>query len=49
MVEESTQPTNHANKILISIFLSVKATILDTHGINNVFKVFLVNDEISTH
>jgi len=27
-----SQPTNHANKILVSIFLIVKATILDTHG-----------------
>jgi len=30
--EESGQPTIHANKIFISIFLTVKATILDTHG-----------------
>ncbi len=31
-VEESSLPTEHANKILVSIFLTVKATILDTHG-----------------
>jgi len=32
MVEESSQWTKHANKILVSIFLTMKATILDTHG-----------------
>jgi len=32
MVEESSQPTKHANKILVSIFLSMRATILDTHS-----------------
>jgi len=32
--EESSQPTKRANKILVSIFLTVKATILDTHRIN---------------
>jgi len=32
MGEESSQPTKHANKIIISIFIIVKATILDTHG-----------------
>ncbi len=32
-VEESSQPTEHSNKILVSIFLTVKATILETHGI----------------
>jgi len=30
-VEELSQPTKHANKILVSIYLTVKATILDTH------------------
>jgi len=33
-VEESSQPTKYSNKILVSIFLTVKAIILDTHGIN---------------
>jgi len=32
MVEELSQPTKHANKILVSIFLIMKATIPDTHG-----------------
>ncbi len=32
MVEESSQPTKHANKIMVSIFLTVKAIILDSHG-----------------
>ncbi len=31
--EESSQPTNHAHKIIISLFLIMKAAILDTHGI----------------
>jgi len=30
--EESSRPTKHAIKIIILIFLTVKATILDTHG-----------------
>ncbi len=30
--EESSQPTKHANKITISIFLIMKATILETQG-----------------
>ncbi len=35
MVEESSQPTKHGNKILVSIFLTIKKdTILDTHGVN---------------
>ncbi len=29
---ELSQPTNHANKIIILIFLIMKATILDTHS-----------------
>ncbi len=33
-VEESRQPTKNANKIILSIFLIMKATILDTHGKN---------------
>ncbi len=33
-VEESTQPTKYANKILVSICLTMKATILDTQGIS---------------
>jgi len=32
-VEESSQPTKDANKILQSIFLALKATIFDTQGI----------------
>jgi len=32
MCEESSQPTKHANKIIIPIFLTIKATILETHG-----------------
>jgi len=32
MVEESSQPTKHANKIMVSIFLTVKAIILNSHG-----------------
>jgi len=32
MGEEWSQPTKHANKILISIFFTMKATILDTQG-----------------
>jgi len=31
-VEESIQSTNHANKILVSIFLTIKATFLDTQS-----------------
>ncbi len=31
--EQLSQPTMHANKIIISIFLIVKATILDTHTV----------------
>jgi hypothetical protein len=31
-VEELTQPSKHANKILVSIILAVKATILDIHA-----------------
>jgi len=31
-VEELTLSTKHANKILVVIFLTMKATILDTHG-----------------
>ncbi len=30
--EESSQPTKHANKILVLIFLTMRATILDIHG-----------------
>jgi len=33
MIEELTQPTKKPNKILVSIFLTVKATVLDTHNI----------------
>jgi len=33
MVEEWSQPTKHANKILVSIFLTMKATTIVTHGI----------------
>jgi len=32
MGEEWSQPTKHANKIIISIFFIMKSTILDTHG-----------------
>jgi hypothetical protein len=32
MGEKSSQPTKHANKIIITIFLTAKAMILDTHG-----------------
>jgi len=32
MVEELSQPTELANKTLVSIFLAMNATILDTHG-----------------
>ncbi len=32
MSEESSQPTKHGNKNFVSIFLSMKATILDTQG-----------------
>jgi len=32
-VEDLSQPTKYANKILVSIFLTMKATILDTHDI----------------
>jgi len=31
MVEEWMQPTKHPNKILVSMFFTMKATILDTH------------------
>jgi len=34
MVEGSGQPTKLANKILVSIFLTMKATILDTHSMS---------------
>ncbi len=37
-VEESSQPTKHGNKILVQIFLTVKAIVLDKHGINSVSK-----------
>ncbi len=32
MGEESSQPTKHGNKIIMSIFLIMKATNLDTQG-----------------
>jgi hypothetical protein len=31
--EKSSQPNKHANKIIVSIFLTMMVTILDTHGI----------------
>jgi hypothetical protein len=34
---ESTQPIKHANKILVSIFVTMKATILDTQDSMNKF------------
>jgi hypothetical protein len=33
MGEESIQPIKHANKIIVSILFTIKATILDTRGI----------------
>ena len=33
-IEELTQPTKHANRIVVLRFLTMKATILDAHGIN---------------
>jgi len=33
MSEESNQPTKQSNKILISIILTIMATILDTHTV----------------
>jgi len=33
MTDESSPPTKHGNKIIISIFLIMKAPIHDTHGI----------------
>ncbi len=35
MGEESSQPNENANKMMIPIFLIMKATILDTHGRND--------------
>jgi hypothetical protein len=35
-VEELTQPTKHANKILVPIFLTMKAAIFDTHDSTSV-------------
>jgi len=32
MVEVLSKPTKHENEILVSIFLTMNATILDTHG-----------------
>ncbi len=32
-VAELSKPTIHGNKILVAIFLTVKATILDTHTV----------------
>ncbi len=49
-VEELSQPTKNANKILVSIFMAMKATILDTHGIiqkipNRTNKYFVCRDK----
>ncbi len=38
MTEELSQPTKCASKIHASIFLTMKATILDTHGISTTFQ-----------
>jgi len=37
------QPTKHANKIIISIFFILKATILDTHSITKETYFFLIS------
>ncbi len=43
-VKELTQPTKHANKNLVSIFLTMKATILDTRGMSCQLHVFFISD-----
>jgi len=48
MCEELSQPTKDANKIIISIFLTRKATILDTHMVSNMeLRSFLCDIKIS--
>jgi hypothetical protein len=42
-VEELSQPTKHANKILVSIFLTVKGTILDTQYISSKNAIFCIS------
>jgi len=43
-IEESSQPTKHANKTLVSIFLTKKGImILDTHGITIVCNLISIH------
>ncbi len=42
MWEESSQPTKRANKIFLLIFLTMNATILDTHTVPYAYELLFV-------